>query len=144
MKVHIKDGAHKESESTGGTKNYWKQKGGNDKKQWRRLEFVPTGKNKDLVYLNLESVRESICIYIYLWVLLCFNFKIEQRKCLSAIGSAAPLALCFHWSSPGAESLSNLVWEEPLELVCSYLPLQAGLSTAGGPDLSPAKIWISL
>lgn len=33
MKVHIKDGAHKESESTGGTKNYWKQKGGNDKKQ---------------------------------------------------------------------------------------------------------------
>lgn len=58
-KVHIKDGAHKESESTGGTKNYQKQKEGNDKRQCQRLEFVPTGGKKDLVYLNLEAVRES-------------------------------------------------------------------------------------
>lgn len=39
-KIRIKDGAHKESKSTGGTKNYQKQKEGNDKKQCQRLEFV--------------------------------------------------------------------------------------------------------
>lgn len=45
-KIHIKDGAHKESKSTGGTKNYQKQKEGNDKKQCQRLEFVTTGEKK--------------------------------------------------------------------------------------------------
>lgn len=83
QKIHIKDGAHKESKSTGGTKNYQKQKEGNDKKQCQRLEFVTTGEKKDLVCLNLEAVRESISLHIYLWVLLCCNFKIEQRKHLS-------------------------------------------------------------
>lgn len=97
---------------------------------------------KDLVYLNLEADRKGIHLHIYLCVLLCCNLKIEQRKHLSAIGSPALLALCFHWPSPGAESLSNLsnlVWEDPLELMYSYLPLQAGLNRAGGPDPNPAR-----
>lgn len=102
---------------------------------------------KNLVYLNLEGVREVMHVYIYLWVLICCNFKIEQRKHSSAIGSAVLLALCFHWPSPAVESLSNLpnlVWKEPLELVYSYLPLQAGLSREGDPDPSLAEVWVSL
>lgn len=110
---------------------------------------------KDLVYLNLEADRKGIHLHIYLCVLLCCNLKIEQRKHLSAIGSPALLALCFHWPSPGAESLSNLsnlVWEDPLELMYSYLPLvwieqvaqtqiQPGLSMSGkGGFLQPLPI----
>lgn len=45
-KVHKKEGSHKEGRSTGGTKNYQKQKEGNDKKQRQRLEFVTTGEKK--------------------------------------------------------------------------------------------------
>lgn len=45
-KVHKKEGSHRESRSTGGTKNYQKQKEGNDKKQRQRLEFVTTGEKK--------------------------------------------------------------------------------------------------
>lgn len=47
-KVHKKDGAHKKSKSTGGTKNYQKQKEGNDKKQCQRLEFVTTGEKRSI------------------------------------------------------------------------------------------------
>lgn len=48
-KVHKKEGSHKESRSKGGTKDYQKQKEGNDKKHHQRLEFVTTGEKKDLI-----------------------------------------------------------------------------------------------
>lgn len=44
--VHRKDGAHKESKSTGGTKNYQIQKEGKDKKLCQRLEFVTLGEKR--------------------------------------------------------------------------------------------------
>lgn len=43
-KLHKKSGSHKESKSTGGTKNYQKQQEG--KKQHQRLEFVTTGQKR--------------------------------------------------------------------------------------------------
>lgn len=62
-KVRIKDGAHKESTSTGGTNNYQIQKEGNDK-NYVRTRICDNRRKKDLVYINLERVRESIHIYI--------------------------------------------------------------------------------
>lgn len=95
MKANGKEGPLQECKLRGGIKNDQKQKEGNDKKQSQRLEFVTINRRKkDLVYLNLEALRKSIYLYIYLWVVSFFYLKIEQTKHFATVGSAALLVRC--------------------------------------------------